>query len=87
MENTTNRPSGKSFAGDKRRLLEFAGVSPEEIERILAEKDDSCEKCECDPCECPKEEEEEVKECACGCDPAKCKCAADCKCGCNKKDD
>ena len=86
MEKTTNRPSGKSFSGDKRRLLEFAGLSPEQIEKLLTEKD-SCEKCEADPCECPKEEEEEVKECACGCDPAKCKCAADCKCGCNKKDD
>ena len=78
----------KHFSGDKRRLMEFAGVSESDIEKYLAEVEkDCCEKCDCDPCECPKEEQEEVKECKCGCDPSKCKCPADCKCGCNKKDD
>ena len=53
-----------NFTGDKRRLLELAGVSPDDIEKILTEAT-KCKKCDKAPCACEREEQEEVKKCSC----------------------
>ena len=50
-----------NFTGDKRRLLELAGLSQADMDKILTE--DKCDKCEADPCKCSKEEQEEGKVC------------------------
>lgn len=76
----------RNFSGDKRRLLELAGLTMADMSKILTEE--KCDKCNADPCKCKKEQEEikaksgaweETKVCKnCKCRP--CKCVKGCNC-------